>query len=159
MSENVPLLALRQIHAAGDQLHVLELTDACQDLPPRALQVVPFRHGDVEESLDRLHVLRLHLSQVVQEGELREGRDERIALELEIEEAYDPDGALEALQAELDDLEVVSALQGAGETSQEGDPGDFEHRLDVHEVGCAEVLVARLGPFPLRAHERAEQSL
>lgn len=83
---------------------MLELTDAGQYFPPRALEIIALRNRDVQQSFDGFHVLRLHLSKVVQEGELSQSRNESIAFQLHVEEACNPDRTLEAIQTEFDDL-------------------------------------------------------
>lgn len=113
---------------------MLQLTDASEYLPPRRLQVVALRDRDVEERLDRLHVLCLHLPEIIQERELRKRADKSIPLQLQVEEAHNMNGGLEPFQAELDGLEVVCILQGSGQTSKERDPRNLEHWFHMDEV-------------------------
>jgi hypothetical protein len=135
---------VRRLDPIRDELHPLKLTDARQDVPPRSLEVVTLADGDLEERLDGLDVLRLHLAQVVEERELCERPDKGVPLELELEEADDLDGVLEAFETKLNDVEVVGLLEGTGEGGEEGHPGDFEHGTDVLEVRGGVVLLGLL---------------
>ena len=94
-------------NSATDELHVLELADTSQNVVPGALQIVALRYRHVKQCFNCLHVLCLHLAQVVEERKLGERRNKRVALQLEPEETDDADGALEAVQAELDNLKIV----------------------------------------------------
>ena len=72
--------------------------------------MIALRNSYVEKRLDRFHVLRLHLTKIIQECELRERADESVSFKLEIEETDDADRRLEALKTKFDDLKVVSVL-------------------------------------------------
>ena len=125
---------------------------------PAPLEVIPLRHGHIQQRFDRLHILRLHLTQIIQKGEFRQRRHKRIALELQIKVTYDANGVTEAFEAQLDNLEVIGVLEWTGETGEEGHPGVFEHGADVSELRCAEELLIA-GASPLGTHERSEESL
>jgi hypothetical protein len=48
------------------------LADAAEDIDPRLLEKVAFTDGNVEQRLDGLDVLRLHLTEVIEERKLGE---------------------------------------------------------------------------------------
>ena len=148
-----------RVDALGDELEALELADARDDVAPAALEVVAVDHGDVEERLDALDVLGPHLAKVVEERELGEGRDERVALEVEVEQAHDLDRLLEPFEGEADELEVVRVLERARDAGEDGHPRHLEHGLDVLGVRRRVVLVARATAAPLPSDERAEEGL
>ena len=103
----------------SDQLHMLKLADALQYLSPRSLQIVAFRNGDIKQGFDRFHVLRLHLTQVVEERELGKSGYECVAFKFKVEKARDTDGALEAVQTEFNDFIVLGFLQRSRKSGQE----------------------------------------
>ena len=105
---NLPLFICR-VNAAADELHVLQLTDAGQNILPRTLEVVPVGNSNVEERFDSIHVFRLHFTEVVEECEFAQSRDEGISLQLKIEVTSDANGVLESIQAQLRCVLRVSA--------------------------------------------------
>ena len=70
--------------------------------------------GYRDQGLDRVDVLCLHLRHTRvgrEEGEPGQGLDEGVPLELEVEDAGDPDGAPDALEAEKAHLSLVTVLE------------------------------------------------
>src|SRR6266404_8671271 len=59
----LPFPTVRNIDAAANKLHVLQLADTRQDLVPGALEIVAFGDRHVQESFDSFHVLSFHLAQ------------------------------------------------------------------------------------------------
>jgi hypothetical protein len=149
-----------RVDSLCDELEAFELTNAGEDLPPRSLEVVAIDHSNIEERLDGLDVLGLHLAEIVEEGELGEGGDERVALEFEVKETGNLDRLLEALEREGDEVEVVRHLKWSRNASEDGHPRDLEHGLDVLEMrGAVELLGRASGASTLSSNERAEESL
>lgn len=142
-NSTIPLPAVWDVNAATDQLHMLQLANTRQDFVPRSLEIVTLVDGHVEQSLDSLHVLRLHLTQVIEECEFSQGCHKRVPLQLKVEVAHDTDRVLESIQTQLNDLHVVCLLQRPRNASQNRYPGDFEHGSNMDEVRCAVKLVAR----------------
>ena len=119
MTQNLPPTSVGDVVPTGDQLHTLKLTDALQNLSPRPFQVVTFGDCNIKQSLDCFHVLRLHLTQVIEESELGKSGDECVAFKLKIEEARDADGTFETVQTKFHDLIVLGFLQWSRKSGQE----------------------------------------
>eukprot|EP01137_Pigoraptor_chileana_P033943 Opistho-2@25726 len=122
------------LRARANQLGHLQLRNALEHVVPRALQVVALRVRNRNEALDRLNVLRLHVcgtAAAAQARELGKRLDVCIALQLHVEDGADPDGALEAVEAECDHRGILRVLERDAERSQRRRPRDLEHRSDV----------------------------
>lgn len=84
---------------------------------------------DGDEGLDACNVFVLDLLQVVEVGELGQRGDESVSGDLHVKDRGHSNRALEAHQAEIDDLRFIRGLQQDAERSQHGIPADVEHLL------------------------------
>lgn len=65
----------------------------------------------------------------------RQSLDEGVPLQLQVEDAGDPDGAPYPLQAEQGNLRIITVLETNREGGKEGGPGQLEHGLHMLVVG------------------------
>ena len=113
---------------------MLQLADTHQNILPTAFQPLSILESNIEQRPNGLHVLGFHLPPVIQKGELGEGGNERVALELEVKNAGYSYGIAETIHAHLYDFDIVRFLHWPRYTSEEGHPGYFEHGTDVDKV-------------------------